>query len=316
MRAVLERAVAEAEGGARIERVERVASPYRTSFALEDVVVRLDDGRTMDLIFKDVSKGSLSGSAKGAKPAFLHDPLREIETYRQILDPAALGTARVYAAEVDPDHGRYWLFLEKVAGVELYQVGERSTWERVAGWLGRMHVVLEAFSGRADDAHLLRYDDAFYRGWLERARTFHPSVATLKRLERTYDTVVDRLVSLPTSVIHGEFYASNVLVETDGPAFRVCPVDWEMAAVGPALIDLAALGAGRWSQDERTAFARAYVVSAALNEDLETTLAALDFCRLHLSVQWLGWSADWEPPPEHAHDWLGEATGLVEKLGL
>ncbi len=46
---------------------------------------------------------------------------------------------------------------------------------------------------------------------------------------------------------------------------------------------------------------------------LEQGLAA---CRLHFALQWLGWSADWRPPAEHAHDWLGEALELARNLGL
>jgi hypothetical protein len=33
-------------------------------------------------------------------------------------------------------------------------------------------------------------------------------------------------------------------------------------------------------------------------------------------MQWLGWAAEWSPPPEHAHDWLAEALTLGERLGL
>jgi len=33
-------------------------------------------------------------------------------------------------------------------------------------------------------------------------------------------------------------------------------------------------------------------------------------------MQWLGWSADWSPPAEHAHDWLGEAIAMAEQLGV
>ena len=33
----------------------------------------------------------------------------------------------------------------------------------------------------------------------------------------------------------------------------------------------------------------------------------LDCCRLHLAVRMLGWSDDWKPPAEHAHD-----TGLPQ----
>jgi hypothetical protein len=32
-------------------------------------------------------------------------------------------------------------------------------------------------------------------------------------------------------------------------------------------------------------------------------------------VQWLGWSSQWSPPAQHAHDWLSEALALAERLG-
>ena len=39
----------------------------------------------------------------------------------------------------DADRPRYWLLLEKVAGVELWQVGDFAVWEDVARWLGAFH---------------------------------------------------------------------------------------------------------------------------------------------------------------------------------
>ena len=107
---------------------------------------------------------------------------------------------------------------------------------------------------------------------------------------------------VPQTLIHGELYPSNVLV--DPP--RVCPVDWEMAAIGPGVIDLAAL-CGGW---ETVAAAR---LTAAYGP-----VDASDLARacLHLALQWLGWSAGWKPPPEHSHDWLGEALALVRELDL
>ena len=101
-----------------------------------------------------------------------------------------------------------------------------------------------------------------------------------------------------------------MLVRRGPAARRVCPVDWEMAAVGPGLLDLAALTAGGWSRRERDAIARAYCDALRrrrcrrLPQEL---LEALDCALLHLAVQWLGWSADWTPPAEHRQDWLGEA---------
>jgi hypothetical protein len=41
----------------------------------------------------------------------------------------------------------------------------------------------------------------------------------------------------------------------------------------------------------------------------------LNTCRLHLAVQWLGWSNEWSPPQEHRQDWLAEAIELADRLG-
>src|SRR5687768_18215786 len=49
---------------------------------------------------------------------------------------------------------------------------------------------------------------------------------------RSSDLLLD---SLPEMLFHGEFYPSNVLVDASARPTRVCPIDWEMAARGPAL---------------------------------------------------------------------------------
>jgi aminoglycoside phosphotransferase (APT) family kinase protein len=120
-----------------------------------------------------------------------------------------------------------------------------------------------------------------------------------------HDAVVERLTALPRSFIHGELYASNVIVQLNGE-LRVAPVDWEMAAVGPGLFDLAALTTG-WTGRERSVIIAAYGGVDRI---------ALDCCRLQLALQWLGWSLGWRPPAEHARDWLAEALEIVERLEL
>jgi aminoglycoside phosphotransferase (APT) family kinase protein len=180
--------------------------------------------------------------------------------------------------------------------------------------------------GRAD-RHLIRYDARFYAMWMERALGFARKPETgwddrtreaVERLAARYDPVIERLSSFPATFIHGEFYPSNVLIQQTASGSRVCPIDWEMAAVGPGLVDLAALTIGKWTEQERHALALAYLSADGPRDgsDAEDLLEALALFRLHLAVQWLGWEPSWSPPAEHRHDWLGEAQRAVEELGL
>jgi aminoglycoside phosphotransferase (APT) family kinase protein len=109
-----------------------------------------------------------------------------------------------------------------------------------------------------------------------------------------------RLARLPRTLIHGELYASNVLVSGD----RIAAVDWEMAAIGPGVIDLAALVTG-WDPDSQRR------IVAAFGEVAPADRAA---ARLALALQWLGWSARWDAPAEHRCDWLAEAREAASEL--
>ena len=308
----------------RIVRLEGRPFSERTSFHLVELELELEDGSVLRLLLKDLGLRNLHETARRVKPGFLYQPLREIAAYREILARAGLGTARCYGAVVRPAEDRYWLLLEKVPGVRLSQVTDASAWLQAARWLARLH---SRFSRECEtlsrSAPLLRYDAAYYWRWFDRAERFQ--AARLARSVRdslgdTYGRAIDRLTRLPCTLIHGEFYASNILVQDGREGCRIRPVDWEMAAVGPGLIDLAALSSGSWSERERTAMAAAYheaLLSAGWpGLPFEDLLLALDDCRLHLAIRWLGWAPDWSPPPENAHDWLGEAIALGEKMKM
>jgi hypothetical protein len=318
LRAELEGALVRRLGPAgRIERLERRPSEYRTSFPLDELDVGLAGGDELELVWKDVAREALDDSGRAAKPELLYEPLREIELYEGILADAGLGTAHCHASVVDAEAGRHWLFLERVRGVELFQVGSRETWEHVARYLAGMHVRLGELGGPTD--RLLRCDAELLHMWPRRAVEFaSDGRADLERIARGYERVVDRILQLPLGVIHGEFYASNVLVDDALAPDRVCPVDWEMAAVGPPLVDVAALVSGRWSDENRRAIAAAYhrALPADARPPLDRFTEVLDACRLHLAMQWLGWSADWSPPAEHATDWLREAREVAGVLDL
>jgi hypothetical protein len=312
-------------GGREITGVRRRPYRYATSAPLEEVVVVTGEEEVGPLILKDLSRDRLLGNARAAKPEFLHEPRREVETYRRILGPAGVGP-RCLAAVAEASPPRHWLLLEKIPGVELWQVGERAVWEDVARWLGGMHGRFAAGIGelRAANSHLLEHTAATFRSWCERASAAiveshdqrgRPLAAALER----YGAVAEALAELPRTFVHGELYPSNVLVVRGERPPGVYPVDWEMAAVGPGALDLAAL-VGGWSPRDRESFALAYLeglqASGGPTQELEEFVVGLSRCRLHLALQWLGWSSDWLPPKEHAHDWLGEALALSRELGL
>jgi Ser/Thr protein kinase RdoA (MazF antagonist) len=324
---ISDRALIEALGGRlddhEISGVRRRSYRYATSAPLEEVVVLAGGKEVGSLILKDLSRDRLIGNARAAKPEFLHEPLREVATYREILAPAGIGP-RCLAAVAEPGTSTYWLLLDKVPGVELWQVGELAVWEQVARWLGGFHGGFARNVGevRAANPHLLEHTAASFRSWSERAMAAlaESSGEREKKLLvalEGYREVADSLAELPRTFVHGELYPSNVLVVRGERPLGVYPVDWEMAAIGP--LDLAALSGG-WPHRERESLARSYLdglaASGRPSPDLEQLIADLSRCRLHLALQWLGWSSDWRPPEEHAHDWLGEALSLTRELGL
>jgi thiamine kinase-like enzyme len=320
----------ENRGLAPIVALERRPSPYASTYPLEELQVRLCDGSSLNLIFKDLSSNSRCSKSGHAKPDFLYDPLREINAYRHLLAGRKLGTADFYGAVVEPKAERYWLFLEHVQGEELYKIGDWNLWRQVARQLAGYHQQLAGLTGRPESlsAGWLMHDAEYFQLWMCRALeiTGRRSMGSLEqrrkliRLAASYETVAIRLCELPKSMIHGEFYPSNILVAHTPTGARICPIDWEMAAIGPRLIDLAAFVSGGWTPSQRVALASEYFQSATesgcpVPDDEVTFLAALDDCRLHLAIQWLGWSEQWNPPAEHVHDWLGEALALGEKIG-
>jgi Phosphotransferase enzyme family len=310
-----------------IQAFDRQLCPYMSSFRIDELDVWLEDGSRVRLMLKDMSRASMLEEARRARPAFIYEPGREIDAYRRILPCAPPGTAALYGALTHPSADRYWLLLEQVSGLPLWQVGDVSIWGQAAAWIARFHESFSPLEARrlARRVGALEYDEAYYWRWMYRAQQFANGDSSKRRVlngvERGYARVVARLLRSVQTLIHGEFYASNLIVRKRARV-RMCPLDWEMAAIGPPLIDLAALTAG-WAESTQRTLARAYVASAASGKG---TLAPhpprlsrdfmrdLDCCRLHLAVRMLGWSSNWEPPRDHAQNWLLEAERISRRL--
>jgi aminoglycoside phosphotransferase len=258
--------------------------PYHSSLPMEEL-----DLAGQRLLLKDVS------SSHGlSRPPLAPDPHREIAVYRDVLAPLGLdGIPRMAAS--DPASAR-WLVLEAIEGTPLWQVGDLAVWQEAARWLARLHAVPVP-----DSEALVRYDAAHLRQRLELAEAAKPYA----------ERVAERLAALPIRLIHGDFYPANILVDA-GPRIRV--VDWETCGTGPAVLDVAALISGRWSEQERERILEAYLASSP--PLLRLGVDDLLYARLLLAAQWIGWHDGWSPPPEQRHDWHAEFAGLCERLGL
>ena len=314
---------ARGERSREINTVDCRPSPYQSSCGLHEVDIWFDDGSMQALIAKAIDWEAMSPEAHRARPQWLSDQQRERAVYESLLSTADVGSAPYFGIYVDESGVRY-LLLERIDGMPLWQSGNFDTWCEAARWLARMAVRItrQIVAGSRAEAHLLRYDRTFYETWMQRACVFHArSNPAIETLSRPYQKVVDWLSCERHGFLHGEFYSSNVLVQCRPPLTDVVrPVDWEMAALGPASIDLACLVAGTWTDDERAAVADAYYGELATFgrhvPPRERYLRTLDYALIHLSVRNLGWSTDWTPPADRAHDWFGEALRLCEKWDL
>jgi len=286
---------------------------YSTSAPI-DLLVPPGARTPSGVLRKDLSPGSLLPTARATKPDFLLDPRREVAVYRDVLPPW-LESPMFHGAVEDGE--RRWLFLEHVDGIELWQVGDLAVWTAVARWAASLHAAhLEEDAPPTVRSLLVDYDADFYRRWAKRAAAF--AGYTDRRLEPVlarHEEVVERLLAMPSTFVHGELYPSNVLV-VETPEPRVAVIDWETAAVGPPLVDLAALVEG-WDDEARRVLVDAYrqalgavdpTAADAVTDD------GLDACRLHLCIRWLGWAPAWAPPEDHDHDWLALALELTERL--
>jgi thiamine kinase-like enzyme len=221
-----------------IEAVRRSRSSYSTFYDTEIVEVRLLTGEEFKVFLKDF------GSYRNRKDEMELRRERELHVYQNLLPEAHLDTARYYGSAWDESEGRFWLLLEFVNG-SLLRYCTFEHWLRAAAWLGRLQGYYARFSDHFGDCSLLLQHNADFF-WSRANLAFRAaskiSTTLADRVEnmlRHYDEVVRVMADQPITFVHGAYTPTQILLDVDGDPPRVCPIDWERAALGSPLYDLA-----------------------------------------------------------------------------
>jgi hypothetical protein len=257
-----------------------------SSHAIERLRVTLDSGERLRVVFKRLQPGEK-----------LYGNEREVLIYRRLLDGGRFGAPALYASAHDEAEGRYWLFLEDLGSTTLEE-GDDAEWLAAARWLAGVHA---SYHGREDDLRalgcLMEHGPAYYHTVGQTARRnleLAGAGETLVRFDalmRRYDPLVSYLAGEPRTLIHGDIFAANLIVQPGG---RIRAIDWESAAVGLGAWDLARLLDG-WGSMKAT-FLAAYLAEferhVAGPLDREGFQRLFEHCEILNALWHLRWSVE------------------------
>ncbi len=142
---------------------------------------------------------------------------------------------------------------------------------------------------------LIRQDGEFFRSKAERAlwnvAQISPSSARrLTKIVDGYEQVIKVLETQPLSLVHGGYIPWHILVDIKHRPARVCAVDWESAAFGPTLYDLAYFTYGMEPQSRDRvldAYRRTAIQHRVPTPGKIQMQPIVDCLRLHRIFDWL-----------------------------
>lgn len=270
--------------------LERRRNVYTSSFTSEIVTCQLGDGQELDLFIKYGRSGEGERDDFKGSDDFRGSVEFEAAVYRDVLQLLPLTTVTFYGTFTDYVGKYIWLVLAYLGGA--YRMSKSPNaikaivWS--ARWLGQFHAAAQDRLTSGDISRLSAHTADYYLSWasrtLEFAGPFKNQYPWLTEICTAYEGVIPLLVSGPHTIIHGEYYPENILVDDT----RINPVDWQTTALARGEIDLASL-IERWEDEQ--------LVQATIDEycharwqgatppDFEHTLT---IAQLHWQFRWLG----------------------------
>jgi tRNA A-37 threonylcarbamoyl transferase component Bud32 len=291
----LERVVTEQIGRGRpLAGIRRSRYPHIGSYDCERVTVEFRSGDEIVLFLKNYSRSRLSKDQPERRR------IRELGIYRDLLHNSGLGTPDYYAAMCDDREGKHWLLLELVEAEVVEDIDEHNGVPAV-NWLARMQ---RHFLDRADDLtrsnFLIEHDAAYFQ---MKAADATRDVATqaavhsmaLEPALECYLNNIDRMTQQPRCLVHGAYIPWHIFIDRLCDPIRVCAVDWELAARGATLYDLAIfVDDAPAAIRERLclAYSDAAVLQGVPVPDMASMRRIVDCFRLHRVVDWLSRSEE------------------------
>jgi len=281
-------------GRSAVRSIRRSRLPHIGSYDCHRVTVEFVDGAVKELFLKDFA------CSRQTKDFVEQRRLRELRVYRELLDAAALGTPAFYGAQWDENRGRFQMLLELLDGEVVADLDERNGLPAVE-WLA---VCQAHFLENPDELEhadfLIEHDTSYFCSKAEDARCdvselAPESAARLEEVLTVYESTIGRMSALPRCLVHGGYIPWHIFVDRRANPFRVAAVDWELAARGSLLYDLAI-----FVDDASPVLQRSLVQayrSAATRRDVPlpndaTMNAGIECFRLHRIIDWLSRSAE------------------------
>lgn len=288
--------------------LDRQKNTYTSTFPSDIVTCRIGSGPDFRLFFK--YSADRENEAYGHRGGVGY----EAKVYGQLLDSLDISIAKLCGIYRSPVGNNTWLVLGYLeSGIRMTETVDPDAMAKAARWMGKFHALCSTRISDPALSFLNSYSPDYFRGWVSRAQQMVRQAGVdygwLRTVCNRVDTVIGLLCSAPPTIIHGEYYPKNILLQ-DG---LIYPVDWESAAIGNGMIDLAMLTEG-WTPDVTLELVREYQQSRwpdGAPHDFNQVLSA---ARVYVQFRWLGdqqarlpeWACYLESLHEHA-----EEMGLI-----
>ena len=293
-----------------IERTPRESTWYRT----EVVTAELDSGEQLRCFLKDF------GSYTREKGQMAARRERERFFYTDVFRNGELGLP-TFVTDIWSER-TMWLFLEFVDGVPLGWV-EVETWYEAAEWLGRFQTaVADRLPMVQESGHFLERDTAYFQRIARNAKAgatqFGKQVALqVESALPAYLHGAEQLIRHPQTLVHGAFRPQQIRVAPEQTPVRICTTDWEIAAIGSSLYDLAALTDGFEGRSLQTFFDRFLTGATWLRDDppgLTDLQLAIETCRTHRMLKWIAQGQKRGFSPEEIREMAASLSQPAEEL--